>query len=77
MTAKIVIGILIPFIGTSLGAAMVFFLKNEISDKLKRILTGFAALSVDTQKYFFASHSFAISIVESVLKIFVSELLTM
>ena len=43
MTAKIVIGILIPFIGTSLGAAMVFFLKNEISDKLKRILTGFAA----------------------------------
>ena len=26
MTAKIVIGILIPFIGTSLGAAMVFFL---------------------------------------------------
>lgn len=43
MDIKIVIGILIPFIGTSLGAAMVFFLKNEISDKLKRILTGFAA----------------------------------
>ena len=43
MTAKIVIGILIPFIGTTLGAAMVFFLKNDVSDKLRRILTGFAA----------------------------------
>ena len=43
MNIQIVIGILIPFAGTSLGAAMVFFLKNEISDKLKRILTGFAA----------------------------------
>ena len=43
MILKIAIGILIPFIGTSLGAAMVFFLKNVISDKLKRILTGFAA----------------------------------
>lgn len=43
MNIQIVIGILIPFAGTSLGAAMVFFLKNEISGKLKRILTGFAA----------------------------------
>jgi ZIP family zinc transporter len=43
MNIQIVIGILIPFAGTSLGAAMVFFLKNEISDKLKLILTGFAA----------------------------------
>ncbi len=36
------------------------------------IFTGFAALSVETQKYFLAPHSFAISMVESVLKIFVS-----
>ncbi len=36
-------GILIPFLGTSLGAAMVFVLKNEISFTLRRILTGFAA----------------------------------
>jgi len=37
------IGILIPFLGTSLGAAMVFVLKNTISDNLQKILTGFAA----------------------------------
>jgi len=43
MTADIIIGILIPFAGTSLGAAMVFFLKDSISKNLQRILTGFAA----------------------------------
>ncbi len=36
-------GILIPFLGTSLGAACVFFLKNALGDKLQRVLTGFAA----------------------------------
>ena len=40
---KTLIGILIPFIGTSLGAAMVFILKKEISVNLQKILTGFAA----------------------------------
>ena len=43
MNAQIWTGILIPFLGTSLGAAMVFVMKNQISDKLQRILTGFAA----------------------------------
>lgn len=43
MNIKIIIGILIPFVGTSLGAAMVFFLKNNVSQKLQRVLTGFAA----------------------------------
>ena len=43
MTAGTVLGILIPFAGTSLGAAMVFVLKNRISDSLQKILTGFAA----------------------------------
>lgn len=36
-------GILIPFIGTTLGAAMVFFMKNEMSIRLTRILLGFAS----------------------------------
>ena len=36
-------GILIPFLGTSLGAACVFFMKQALSDRLQRILTGFAA----------------------------------
>ena len=43
MNIQIVIGVLLPFLGTSLGAAMVFFLKDSISDTLQRILTGFAA----------------------------------
>ena len=36
-------GILIPFLGTSLGAACVFFMKNTLSDMVQRSLTGFAA----------------------------------
>ena len=37
------IGLLIPFLGTTLGAAMVFFMKKEINKKLERLLLGFAA----------------------------------
>ncbi len=33
----------IPFLGTSLGAACVFFFKNAISEKLQRAFTGFAS----------------------------------
>ena len=36
-------GILIPFLGTSLGAACVFFMKKTLSDSVQRALTGFAA----------------------------------
>ena len=43
MNIQIAEGILIPFVGTSLGAAMVFFLKKEISAGLQKALTGFAA----------------------------------
>lgn len=38
-----VYGIFIPFLGTSLGAACVFFMKQSLSDRLQRSLTGFAA----------------------------------
>ena len=34
-------GILIPFLGTSLGAACVFFMKKSLSDRVQRSLTGF------------------------------------
>lgn len=34
---------LIPFLGTSLGAACVFLLKKEIGDRLQKALLGFAA----------------------------------
>ncbi len=43
MSTEVILGILIPFVGTSLGAAMVFVLKRSISDSLQKILTGFAA----------------------------------
>ncbi len=36
-------GILIPFLGTSLGAACVFFMKNALGDRVQRALTGFAS----------------------------------
>lgn len=37
------IGIVIPFVGTALGAACVFFLKDEIPMLLQKILLGFAS----------------------------------
>lgn len=43
MNTQIAGGILLPFLGTSLGAAMVFILKDTISKQLQRVLTGFAA----------------------------------
>ncbi len=43
ITSEIILGILIPLFGTSLGAAMVFVLKNNISNKLQKVLTGFAS----------------------------------
>ena len=36
-------GLLIPFLGTSLGAACVFFMRRSLSDAVQRSLTGFAA----------------------------------
>lgn len=38
-----VYGVLIPFLGTSLGAACVFFMKKSLGDLIQRALTGFAA----------------------------------
>lgn len=36
-------GIFIPFLGTALGAACVFFMKKELGKNIERALTGFAA----------------------------------
>ncbi len=38
-----IIGLLIPFIGTSAGASCVFLLKNDLKFSVQRALTGFAA----------------------------------
>ena len=37
------LGILIPFLGTTLGAAFVFLMKNELNQKVEKILLGFAS----------------------------------
>ena len=37
------LGILIPFLGTTLGAACVFFMKRSLGDLVQRSLAGFAA----------------------------------
>lgn len=43
MSMTVMRGILIPFLGTSLGAACVFFMKKSMSPLVQKILTGFAA----------------------------------
>ena len=40
---QIAMGLLIPFIGTALGSAGVFFMKKEMSSMVQRALTGFAS----------------------------------
>lgn len=40
---NVVLGILIPFLGTSLGSSFVFLMKNKLNKKLEKILLGFAA----------------------------------
>lgn len=37
------VGLLIPFLGTAFGSAMVFFMKNELNKKVEKILLGFAS----------------------------------
>ncbi len=43
MSLEVVMGLLIPFLGTSLGAGCVFFMKREMSAKVQKALTGFAS----------------------------------
>ncbi len=43
MNTEVIKGLLIPFIGTTAGSAMVFFLRKAISESIQRLLTGFAA----------------------------------
>ena len=40
---NVLIGVLIPFIGTTLGASMVFLMKNKVNKRLEKLLLGFAA----------------------------------
>ena len=40
---NIAITLVIPFLGTVLGSAMVFLMKNQINRKIEKLLSGFAA----------------------------------
>jgi len=39
----LLVGLLIPFLGTTFGSAMVFFMKNKINNKIEKLLLGFAS----------------------------------
>lgn len=43
LNVDVVLGILLPFAGTTLGAAMVFFMRKEMNEKLQKGLLGFAS----------------------------------
>ena len=42
-TVKIIIGIVLPLLGTSAGAAMVFLMKGEMKPAIQKLLLGFAS----------------------------------
>ena len=42
MDERVITGILIPFIGTASGSALVFLMKGKIKNRIQRALTGFA-----------------------------------
>ena len=43
MQSQVFWGIVIPFLGTTLGSACVLFMKSRLNSMLQRALTGFAA----------------------------------
>lgn len=43
MNLDVLLGLLIPFAGTTLGSACVFFMKKEMGKSVQRALTGFAS----------------------------------
>ena len=40
---KLLIGLLIPFLGTTLGSALVFLMKDKLNKKVEKIILGFAS----------------------------------
>ena len=43
MTKTIIMGLMIPFLGTAAGSGCVFILRNQIKISVQKALTGFAA----------------------------------
>ena len=48
--------IIIPFLGTALGAASVFFFKKEMGQRTQRALTGFASGVMVSASFFRPVH---------------------
>ena len=42
MTMNVLLGIMVPFLGTTLGAGLVFLMKGKMNRNVQRALTGFA-----------------------------------
>ena len=40
---QLAVGLLIPFLGTALGSAMVFLMKNKMNKRIEKLLLGFAS----------------------------------
>ena len=64
------LGLSIPFLGTALGSAMVFFMRREMKDSVQRALLGFAAgvmiaASFGMNSIFFMFHEFCIDSVNN------------
>ncbi len=43
MNTDVLMGVMIPFVGTALGSGCVFFMKKELGAKVQKALTGFAS----------------------------------
>ncbi|OJF75825.1 MAG: ZIP zinc transporter [Treponema sp. CETP13] len=43
MDSTVLTGLSLPFIGTTLGSAMVFFIRDKVNPKIEKVLLGFAA----------------------------------
>ena len=43
MNGAVLLGLMVPFVGTALGAMMVVFVKSEMNHNMQRAFTGFAA----------------------------------
>ena len=43
MRVEIILGIILPFLGTTIGSSLVFLMKNKMNSKIQKILLGFAA----------------------------------
>ena len=46
MTTTLLIGLLIPLLGTMLGASFVFFMKRDMPERLQKALLGFVLMMV-------------------------------